>query len=154
MPYSIRLATPDEAGIVSQQRRAMFSDMGFQEYLKAPNMDEIYTAWVRPRIANGTYLGWFAINIQGEIVGGVGLWVREGTPHPLDFSEQRGYVMNVYVHPDHRRQGIARSLMTVLLDWCLAHDLRSVYLHASESGRPLYSALGFEDSNEMRIFLR
>jgi hypothetical protein len=41
--------------------------------------------------------------------------------------------------------------MTVLMDWCRAQGLKTVVLHASDAGRPLYASLGFRQTNEMRI---
>ena len=43
--------------------------------------------------------------------------------------------------------------MQTALAWCRAHGIRAVILHASEDGAPLYEALGFRRTNEMRIVL-
>lgn len=63
-------------------------------------------------------------------------------------------VVNVYTDPSHRRQGIARKLMEVIIDWCRSEGFGSVLLHASDEGRPLYESLGFTPTNEMRLMLR
>ena len=52
-----------------------------------------------------------------------------------------------------RRQGIARRLMDIALDWCRANGIRAVILHASDDGQKLYEQLGFRSTNEMRILL-
>lgn len=153
MSYSIRPATPDEVAIIARQRRGMFAEMGYTDYLRAEGMDEKFGEWLRPRMERGEYLGWFAVADEGAVVGGVGLWLRDGTPHPVDFSTQRGYIMNVFVEPEHRRRGLARLLLRALIAWCAEHEVRGISLHASDAGRPLYAALGFEDSNEMRLYL-
>jgi GNAT superfamily N-acetyltransferase len=152
MTDHIRLATVADIPTINHQRRAMFAEMGWDHFLSA-GMDKAFAEWLRPRLENGTYLGWFAVTAAGEIAGGVGLWIREGTPHPHDFSTRRGYVMNVYIEPEQRRQGLARDLMQTLLDWCRANALYSVNLHASDAGQPLYESLGFTPANEMSIFL-
>ncbi len=152
MTYQIRLATVDEIAMIIHQRNEMFAEMGWKNFFKA-GMDEAFENWVRPRMEQEVFLTWFAISDSGEIVGGAGLWIREGTPDPTDFATQRGYVMNVYVEPDHRRQGLARLLMQTLMDWCKDHQLYNVNLHASDAGRPLYEKLGFNPVNEMSIFL-
>jgi len=41
--------------------------------------------------------------------------------------------------------------MRTILDWIKQQGLRSVNLHASDEGRPLYERLGFESTNEMRL---
>jgi hypothetical protein len=40
--------------------------------------------------------------------------------------------------------------MNAVMQWANEHDCDRVLLHASEMGRPLYEALGFVPSNEMR----
>jgi GNAT superfamily N-acetyltransferase len=60
-------------------------------------------------------------------------------------------VLNVYTEPQHRRQGLARKLMLVVLDWCRANRVRPVILHSSDEGRPLYESLGFRPTSEMRL---
>jgi GNAT superfamily N-acetyltransferase len=51
------------------------------------------------------------------------------------------------------RRGLARRLMDTMLAWCRAQGMHSIYLHASDHGRPLYESLGFTATNEMRIVL-
>jgi GNAT superfamily N-acetyltransferase len=60
----------------------------------------------------------------------------------------------MYVVPAARRRGIARALMNEVLEYCRAQGFRSVYVHASDAGRPLYESLGFIPTNEMRLDLR
>jgi hypothetical protein len=40
--------------------------------------------------------------------------------------------------------------METALDWCSRNGYAEVTLRASDAGRPLYEALGFEPTNEMR----
>lgn len=151
--YTVRLAAADDAPVIAAQRRAMFVDMGEPAYAELPEMDARFAAWVRDRIARGVYLGWLVCDATGEPVAGAGLDIREGAPLPGDFDTRRGYIMNVYVQPEHRRRGLARRLLLTLLEWCRANGLRGLSLHASEAGRSLYTALGFAPSSEMRLLL-
>ena len=52
--------------------------------------------------------------------------------------------------PDWRGRGITRALMITVMDWASDQGCERVVLHASEAGRALYRALGFEGTNEMR----
>ncbi len=153
MTYSIRLARPGEEMTIALQRRRMFAEMGATAYLEVEGMDERFADWLRPKLANSEYLGWFAVSAAGEVAGGAGLLIREGAPHHHNFSTLRGYVMNVYVAPEHRHRGVARQLMLALLDHCRANGFPSISLHASDAGRPLYESLGFEAASEMQISL-
>jgi hypothetical protein len=44
--------------------------------------------------------------------------------------------------------------MQEMIAWCRQQGFTHIYLHASKDGRPLYEALGFEPTNEMRLSLR
>jgi GNAT superfamily N-acetyltransferase len=63
-------------------------------------------------------------------------------------------VVNVYVQPDYRRQGLARRLMVEILGWSREQGIERVSLHASTMGRPLYESLAFVHSNEFVLYLK
>ena len=65
--------------------------------------------------------------------------------HP---TGKRAHIMNVYVREEFRRRGIAREMMKMLLDEAKSCGVTQITLDATESGRPLYQALGFESSEE------
>ncbi len=62
-------------------------------------------------------------------------------------------ILNVYTEAEFRRQGVARQVMHAILDWIKARGMRSVNLHSSKEGRALYESMGFEPTNEMRLWL-
>ena len=149
--FQVRRAAVEEAAIVGSQRRAMFCDMGYREGLDA--MVEAFVPWVRARMAAGEYLGWFAVAEDGEIAAGAGLWLMDWPPHMIGTGSRRGNILNVYTEPAYRRQGLARRLTETTVEWCRAHGVGTVILHASDEGRALYRSLGFEPTNEMRRVL-
>jgi GNAT superfamily N-acetyltransferase len=59
--------------------------------------------------------------------------------------------MNVYTQPAYRRQGLARRIMLEILAWARGAGLGRAALHASGDGRSLYTGLGFQPTNEMRV---
>jgi GNAT superfamily N-acetyltransferase len=149
----IRAALPSEARQIVAHRRAMFAAMGADDPARLEAMSAAFAPWVAQKLASGEYVAWFAQSPTGEIIGGTGVWVMDWPPHILDTSPRRGNLLNVYVEPEHRRRGVARALVLAALDWCRSQRLGLVILHASEAGRPLYEALGFQASNEMRLSL-
>lgn len=54
-----------------------------------------------------------------------------------------GVVGTVIVRADYRRRGLGRLVMMACLRWMRAHGARTVYLDATDDGRPLYFDLGF-----------
>lgn len=153
MTTSIRRATAADVPIITVHRRAMFEEIGGTDRAALDRMDERFPDWLRGRIENGEYRGWLVTREDSTVVAGVGLWLQVNLPSPRDQSAQRAYVLNVYTHPDHRRQGHARRQMNTVIEWCREQGIRTVMLHASDAGRALYESMGFRQTNEMRILL-
>lgn len=149
--FAIRPATLEDAGIVTAQRRAMFFDMGYRDTGALDSMCQAFLPWVRQKMSAGEYLGWFAIADDGDIAAGAGLWLMDWPPHMIGPGNRRGNILNVYTRAEFRRQGLGRRLTETAVDWCRANGITTVILHASDEGRELYRALGFEPTNEMRL---
>jgi len=149
----IRPATLEDAAIIAGQRRAMFVDMGHRDNRVLDSMTDAFLPWVRQKMSTGEYLGWLATAGDGSVTAGSGLWLMDWPPHMVGPESRRGNILNVYTRPDFRRQGLARSLTETAVGWCRANGIGTVILHASEEGRPLYRALGFQASNEMRLLV-
>jgi len=113
-----------------------------------------FEQWCIPLMKSEQYLGWLAVSPEGEIVSGIGLWIQEWVPTLRSKSTRRGYILNVYTDPAHRKHGLARRLTQTALDWCNANGIDIIALHASKFGRPLYESLGFASTNEMRLVLK
>lgn len=57
------------------------------------------------------------------------------------------YVALVATHPDHGRKGYAEHVMRHALEQAgAALDLPRTILHASDAGRPVYAAMGYDDT--------
>ena len=151
--FSIRPATPDEAATIAAQRRAMFVDMGYCDDRVLDAMTEAFLPWVREKMSAGEYLGWFAAAGDDAIAAGAGLWLMDWPPHMIGPGSRRGNILNVYTEPTYRRRGLARRLTETVIGWCNENAVATVILHASDEGRALYSSLGFQPTNEMRLSL-
>lgn len=152
--YTIRPATADDLGAVLHHRRRMFEDMGYTDTAALEAMLASATPLLRRGLGDGTYRGWLVESAaDGVIVAGGGVILLEFQSHPADPRPQRAWVVNMFTEPAHRRRGLARRLMDTMLAWCRAQGMHSLYLHASDHGRPLYESMGFTPTNEMRIVL-
>ena len=65
--------------------------------------------------------------------------------HP---TGKRAHLMNVYTNEKYRRQGIAKQMVTMLLDEAKEKGVTYISLDTTKSGEPLYKALGFDHSAE------
>jgi GNAT superfamily N-acetyltransferase len=149
-----RTATPDDCAIILHHRRSMFEDMqeGTREDLD--RMIDATVPWLAQALADGSYRGWLAQDPQGRVVAGGGILVSSWPAGPRDPVTRRAVILNVYAEPDFRRQGLARRLMLLMIQWLKDQGFSSVVLHASDAGRHLYETLGFQPTNEMRLSLK
>jgi GNAT superfamily N-acetyltransferase len=150
---TIRPATNDDIGVLLRHRRMMWWDMGRRDETQLQMMTEAAEKYFRLALADGMYRGLLAVNQTGEIVGGGGIVI---SPWPGTLGQRsplRAMILNMYVEAGHRRRGVARALMQVMIAWCRENGFTHVGLHASDEGRPLYEKLGFKPSSEMRLEL-
>jgi GNAT superfamily N-acetyltransferase len=158
--FTIRQATDADRAIIAHHRVAMCLDIGTATPAAASALEEATLAWLAHAMPSGEYLGWLATPVghTAQVVAGAGVQLRRVLPFPqrhpdgrVDVAEGRqGIVVNVYTEPAFRRQGLARRLMETILTWARSVRLESLVLHASPDGKPLYDALGFVTTNEMR----
>ena len=148
--YRIRQAVIDDAPIIARQRSAMFRDMGDLSGDDVAQIENAAFVYLRQMMAERRYLGWL-VERQGEVVAGAGMIISQLLPRPgaIEGGAQ-ALIANVYCELEHRRRGLARALMTAMLEWCKRERMAKVVLHASPDGRPLYESLGFVQTNEMR----
>ncbi len=147
--YNIRLATPDDAPALAEMRRRMFLDIGKADDERIRRVIEAFVPWVSDAIRRERYVGWVVSAPGGEIVSNAGLMLIDWPPNTRDLNPIRGYVLNVWTHPDHRRRGLARRLMDVVMAEARRRQIRVLALHASDQGRQMYEKLGFQQSREM-----
>lgn len=103
----------------------MLLDVGFYEAMTrddARAAQRHSTAWVGARDAGGALVG---------------------CARAVTDRVKRGWIYDVVVAPEHRRRGLARALMTLLLDHPAVRELREVWLHTKSAER-LYASMGFE----------
>ncbi|HEY7059595.1 MAG TPA: GNAT family N-acetyltransferase [Vicinamibacterales bacterium] len=148
--YAIRCAGESDVAVICDHRRRMFDDLGRPMDTAAI---VAFETWLADALTSGLYHGWLAQTPDGEVAGGAGLTVLPWPPGPHDPTGRLAFVYNVFTYPNHRRLGLARMLMTAIHDWCRQERIRTVRLHASPEGRPLYESLGYLTTNEMMLAL-
>ncbi len=99
----------------------------------------------------------FVAEVEGrQIVGSAGCQRFAGlSPNVMKAAERcDGYIWGVYVEPAYRNRGIATQLTQQAIAHLKASGCTHAVLNASPSGKPVYSRLGFIESNLMRLDLR
>lgn len=140
----MRPVTPADAATIAAHRYPDARDLAERP---------AYAAWVADAIQDGVYLG-FLLEGGGEVIAGAGVTLLHWGPTRGDPQPWRARVVNVWTHPDWRRAGHARTLVTACLDALRARGITRVSLGSSDMARPLYAGLGFVASpHEMTLTL-
>jgi GNAT superfamily N-acetyltransferase len=157
--FTIRLAAVADIAAIAHHRAQMFADMGTMPESLRTALVASTTRYLETALPSGEYVGWLATPTAdpSQVIAGAGLQHRRilprvvETPAGLDVMDGReAIVINVYTAPAWRRRGVARAIMSRLIDDVRAMPVQRLVLHASAEGRPLYEALGFAATNEMR----
>lgn len=138
-----RWATVDDVAELVRLRELMYEAMGVGgDRTWQPSV----TRQLREGLVDGRY---FAAVVDadaapGRLAGcGIGMvWERLAGPGS---AGTLGYIQSMATDPAFRRQGIARRVLTLLLDGFAARGVTSVGLHATTEGEPLYRAAGFAE---------
>ena len=154
---TLRLATVNDIPTLVGHRRKMFEDMAAlkgEQHDRAglETMDAAYVVILRYEIPAGAMRVW-VIEDTGQIAASGALKFTDWLPRPDGSRRGLVYVHSVYTEPAYRRQGLARRILTAMIDDCRANGWPRISLHASEMGRALYEDLGFKPTNEMRLVL-
>jgi GNAT superfamily N-acetyltransferase len=146
----VRTVTVEDVPEIVCLRRRMFESMGITSVERLDAADAACESYFTQAIEEGQYRGWLATTAAGEAVSGAGLVVDQHPPGPGNLSGRVGYIMNLYTTPAYRRRGLAREILSRLVEWSRAEGITVGALHATGVGRPLYKQFGFADSNEMK----
>jgi GNAT superfamily N-acetyltransferase len=147
----VRRATPDDAPDLVRLRRVMYD---------AVEVDHSDPAWavsceaiLRARLASGEMAA-FVVEEDGRVVaGGVGM-LEQRLGGPRNPAGLHGFVQSMATEPDYRGRGHARAVFAALLAWFEANGVRSIGLHASPYGEPLYRSFGFSENRYPELTLR
>lgn len=99
-------------------------------------------AFVRRHQEAASLRSWLAES-KGRQVGVASMLILDLAPRPEDASGREGYIINMYVDPGHRRQGVGSALLDSCFAAADALALRRLLLYATDDGRPMYTAAGF-----------
>jgi ribosomal protein S18 acetylase RimI-like enzyme len=144
-----RPVSTSDLELVCHHREEMFREAGGVTEDALNTMTVHFRAWLAPRLKDGSYFGFIAED--GEVpVAGIGLVILPWPPHPFHpAGDSRGYILNVYVEPSHRRRKIGELLMTRGEEELRRRGMSFAVLHATEAGRALYETLSWAPTTEM-----
>ena len=142
--------TEDKIDIFVQMRINQLREEGATEDIDlAPALKDYYAR----HMADGTFVSWIALD-GDKIVGTSGMSFVEKPPYFGCPSGRIGLLSSMFTDPAYRRKGIARELLSRVVEEARAYGCGTVQITASDMGVLLYTSFGFvKNSNFMQYKL-
>jgi GNAT superfamily N-acetyltransferase len=143
---SVRRAAVADTAELIRLRAVMFEAMGIDAGGRA--WRDAFAAQLHNHLHPGETLAGFVIDdpTAPGLLAACGLGrINTRFPGAANPTGRVGYLASVATDPHHRRRGYASAILAALLDWFDARGVRTVELHATPSGEPMYRAAGFTD---------
>lgn len=93
-------------------------------------------------LADGTFISWLALD-NGNIIGTSGMSFVEKPPYFGCPSGKIGLLSSMFTNPAYRRKGIAKKLLSRIIEEARAYGCGIVQITASDMGVLLYTDFGF-----------
>lgn len=122
-----------------QMRIRQLREEGAKEDIDlVPALQDYYTR----HMADGTFVSWLAMD-GDKIVGTSGMSFVEKPPYFGCPSGKMGLLSSMFTDPDYRRKGIAKELLSRVVEEARAYGCGTVQITASDMGVLLYTDFGF-----------
>jgi len=129
----------------------MFEEMASPTEEELSAHDESYRLWAREMMKR-RLLHVYIVETSGmKPAASGGVWLREMQPSPGNLQGMVPYVLSVYTRPEFRRKGLASMIIVEAMEWARKHGYYKIVLHASRTGRKVYSQLGWKRTWEMEF---
>lgn len=93
-------------------------------------------------MADGTFVSWLAVD-GDKIVGTSGMSFVEKPPYFGCLSGKMGLLSSMFTDKEYRRQGIAKELLSRVIDEAKEYGCGTIQITASDMGVLLYTDFGF-----------
>ena len=94
-------------------------------------------------LSDGTFISWLAMD-EDRIIGTSGISIVEKPPYFGCPSGKIGLLSSMFTDKVYRRKGIAKALLSKVVDEAKKQGCGTVQITASDMGVLLYSNFGFE----------
>ena len=143
--------TEDKIDTFIQMRINQLREEGATEDIDlVPTLKDYYAR----HMADGTFVSWIALD-GDKIIGTSGMSFVEKPPYFGCPSGRIGLLSSMFTDPAYRRKGIAKELLSRVVEEARAYGCGTVQITASNMGVLLYTSFGFvKNSNFMQYKLK
>ena len=104
-------------------------------------------------LPDGSFVSYLALDGE-RIVGTSGISIMEKAPWFSCPTGRIGLISSMWTDIDYRRQGIARRLLSLVVDAAREQGCGTIWITASDMGVPFYGSFGFvHNGNFMQLKL-
>ena len=134
-----RRLTEEDLAVFIEMRITQLREEGAKDDIDLrPALNDYY----KRHLKDGTFVSWLALDGE-KIVGTSGMSFVEKPPYFGCPSGKIGLLSSMYTDPDYRRKGIAKNLLTKVMDDARKYGCGAIQITASDMGVKLYTACGF-----------
>ena len=139
MEIQYRKMTPSDVDTFISMRIKQLKEEGATEDIDLiPALKDYYGR----HMADGTFVSWLAVDGE-KIVGTSGMSFVEKPPYFSCHTGRIGLLSSMFTDPSYRRMGIAKELLSRVVDEARKYGCGSVQITASDMGVLLYTDFGF-----------
>ena len=139
MNITYKRLTEKELNTFIEMRINQLREEGAKEEINlAPALKQYYMR----HLADGTFVSWLAFD-RDKIIGTSGMSFVEKPPYFGCPSGKIGLLSSMFTNPDYRRKGIAKELLSRVVNEAREYGCGTVQITASDMGVKLYTDFGF-----------
>mgnify|MGYP001540312453 FL=1 len=139
MKTDYRRLTENEFDTFINMRINQLREEGAKEEIDlVPALKDYYTR----HMADGTFVSWLAFD-GDDIIGTSGMSFVEKPPYFGCPSGRIGLLSSMFTNPNYRRKGIAKELLSRVVNDARDYGCETIQITASDMGVKLYTDFGF-----------
>lgn len=150
MEMTYRRLTKNDLDVFIKMRINQLREEGAREEI---DLEPALWDYYQRHMADGTFISWIAVDNE-KIVGTSGMSIVEKPPYFGCPSGKIGILSSMFTLKEYRRKGIARQLLSRVVNEAREQGCGTVQITASDMGVLLYSDFGFvKNTNFMQYKL-
>ena len=148
MNITFRKITVNDLEVFIKMRINQLREEGAKEDI---NLEAVLKDYYLRHLSDGTFISWLALD-NDRIIGTSGMSIVEKPPYFGCPSGKIGLLSSMFTDPNYRRKGIAKTLLSKVIDEAKTQGCGTVQITASDMGVLLYSDYGFEKNENFMQF--
>lgn len=139
MKIEYKRLSENEINIFIEMRINQLREEGAKEDF---DLRPVLSDYYKRHMADGTFVSWLAFD-GDKIIGTSGMSFVEKPPYFGCPSGKIGLLSSMYTNADYRRKGIAKELLSRVVNEAKKYGCGSIQITASDMGVKLYRDFGF-----------